>query len=142
MHPWGSSPCPPAGDTLSLLQPGDSAYLDAPAFAQFLRVHDFDVRCVTRTVLEGFLGVERAAGFQTDKGPISVIFFAGADRVRVRERKTPSGYRYTFRNQPHPGVGDVLDVNGPLYLVAHGDWFIFAPDAQVAAALRRSFAGT
>ena len=36
VHPWGTSRCPPPGDTLSLLQASDPAYADAPAFAMFL----------------------------------------------------------------------------------------------------------
>ena len=81
VHPWGTSPCPPPGDTMSLLQPGDLAYTDAPAVALFLQGHHFSVRCVTRTKFEGFLGVRRAAAFQTDRGPIAVLFFEGAERV-------------------------------------------------------------
>jgi hypothetical protein len=141
VHPWGTNPCPPAGDTASLLQPQGPAYADAATFAVFLRAHDFVVHCVTRTTFEGTLGVRSAAGFQTDKGPIAVLFFAGAERVRVQGHKTSRGYRYEFRNPPHPGVGDVLDVNGPLDLVIHGTWFIIAPSAQVAAALVRDVVG-
>jgi hypothetical protein len=85
--------------------------------------------------------VQKAAGFQTDQGPIAVLFFAGADRVRVQQHKTPQGYRYLFRDPPHPGVGDVLNVNGPLHLVIHAEWSILAPNAQVAAFLTRDVAG-
>jgi hypothetical protein len=140
VHPWGTGPCPPPGDTMSLLQPGDSAYTDAPAVALFLQRHHFAVHCVTRTKLEGFLGVRRAAAFQTDRGPIVVLFFEGAERVRVQQNKTSKGYRYRFQNPPHPGVGDVQIVDGPLFIVAHARWFIIAPDAQVAATLSRAMA--
>jgi len=141
VHPWGTNSCPPAADTLSLLQPRDLAYTDAARFAAFLRAHHFVVHCVTRTTLEGTLGVRAAAAFQTDKGPIAVLFFAGAERVRVEEHKTSTGYRYRFRDPPHPGVGEVLDVNGRLHLVIHRAWFIVAPTAEVAAALTRDTAG-
>jgi hypothetical protein len=62
-------------------------------------------RAVTRTTFEGTLGVGRAAGFQTDRGPIAVLFFAGAGRVRVQRYKTSHGYRYRFLDPPHPGIG-------------------------------------
>jgi hypothetical protein len=142
VHPWGTGPCPPAGDTLSLLQPRASAYGGAPAFVELLRHHRCVVRCVTRTVFGGILGVGRAAALETDRGPISVLFFPRADHVRVQQLKTPSGTCYTFRNQPHPGIGDVLNINGPLHVVARGCWFILAPDAEVAAVLARRLAGT
>jgi hypothetical protein len=140
VHPWGSSPCPPATDTLSLLQPGDSAYTDAPAVSLFLKAHHFTVRCVTRTKFEGFFGVRRAAAFQTDQGPITVLFFEGADRARVQQEKTAKGYRYWLQNPPHPGIGAAENVNGPLYFMARGRWFIIAPDGKVAATLARAVA--
>ena len=140
VHPWGTSPCPPATDTLSLLQPGDSAYTDAPAVSLFLQAHHFTVRCVTRTKFEGFFGVRRAAAFQTDQGPITVLFFEGADRARVQQEKTSKGYRYWLQNPPHPGIGAAENVNGPLYFTARGRWFIIAPDGKVAAALARAIA--
>ena len=136
LHPWGTSPCPPPGDTLSLLQPRDSAFADADTFATFLRSHGMVLNCITRTTIEGELGVRRAAGFQTDRGPIMVLFFAGAGRVRVEERRTSRGYHYRFRNAPHPGVRDSIDTDGPMHFVTHGSWFILAPDAAVAATLR------
>ncbi len=140
VHPWGTSPCPPPGDTMTRLQPGDPAYTDAPAVALFLQAHHFAVHCVTRTKFEGFFGVRRAAAFQTDQGPIAVLFFEGAERVRVEQRKTSKGYRYWFQNPPYPGIGTVENVNGPLYFVARARWFIIAPDAPVAAMIARAVA--
>jgi hypothetical protein len=60
----------------------------------------------------------------------------------LQQLKTPSGTCHTFRNQPHPGIGNVLNINGPLHVVARGCRLILAPDAEVAAALARSLAGT
>jgi hypothetical protein len=140
IHPWGTNRCPPPGDTLSLLQPQDPAYSAADTFANFLRAHGFAVSCVTRTTTEGLLGVRKAAAFQTDEGPIAVLFFSGAAQVIVEGQKTSRGYHYQFRNGPHRGVGDVLDVDGPLFVAAHGGWFTIAPTAGVAAALQQDMA--
>ena len=135
IHPWGTSRCPPPGNTSSLLQASDAAYAKAPSFAMLLQARHFIVHCVTRTTLQGTLGVQSAAGFQTNKGPISVLFFDGAEQLRVFERKTPKGYRYRFQHAPHPGIGDVLDVDGPMYFVIRGCWLVVASDADVAATL-------
>jgi hypothetical protein len=69
-----------------------------------------------------------------------VLFFEGADRARVQQEKTSKGYRYWLQNPPHPGIGAAENVNGPLYFVARGRWFIIAVDGKVAATLARAVA--
>ena len=61
------APAPPrlcAGiDSTSVLQRWDPGYAEARKFADFLTAHGLPPRCVTRSVLQGFLGEAKAAGF-------------------------------------------------------------------------------
>ena len=131
------APCPPPRDTLSLLQPSDSAFGDAPAFADFLRHHGFVVRCITRSTAAGLLGIGRVAGFQTDQGTITVLFVPEQDRVDVTEARTTQGYRYTFvKSGLHPGH-EVLSTTGPVYYLARGPWLMEIWDARLALRMRQ-----
>ena len=134
-------PCPPPGDTLSLLQPSDSAYGDAPAVSRFLQQRGFVVRCVTRSIDYGLLGIGRLAGFQTDRGTITVFFLPDAERVQVAEAPIRGGYRYTFVKPGRPPARAIQNVNGRLYYLARGDWFIEMWDSALATQLRHGMAG-
>lgn len=130
------APCPPPGDTVSLLQPSDSAFGDAPAVSAFLRQHGFVVRCVTRSTAAGLLGIGRVAGFQTDQGTITVFFVPEADRVAVTEARTAKGYRYAFvRSGLHPARA-IVNTTGPVYYVAWGSWFMEIWDVGLAVRMR------
>ena len=131
------APCPQQRDTLSLLQPSDSAFGDAPAFADFLRHLGFVVRCITRSTAAGLLGIGRVAGFQTDLGTITVLFVPEPDRVDVTEARTTQGYRYTFvKSGLHPAHA-VLNTAGPVYYLARGAWLMEIWDASLALRMRQ-----
>ena len=133
-------PCPPPSDTLSLLQPSDSAFQDAPAVADFLRHHGLVVRCITRSTAAGLLGIGRVAGFQTDQGTITVLFIPEQDRVDFTEARTATGYRYTFvKSGLHPAHA-VLSTTGRVYYLARGPWFMEIWDAGLAMRMRHLLA--
>ena len=139
------APCPPPGDTLSLLQPQDPGYGEALEFGHFLQSHHIGLRCITRTTLGSyFLGEPKSAGFQTDLGPISVSFLPppdGAERVTTVLTVSRGHYRYTFRTkQPRLTNHQVIDSDAPLHLLVRGPWFIFV-DSRAEEALRLALAG-
>lgn len=132
----------PGIDSTSVLQRWDPGYAEARKFADFLTAHGLPPRCVTRSVLQGFLGDAKAAGFQTDSGPVAVVFFpepAGAESVHVVERPRGAGYRYTFTTR-QPGLlpRTTWDLDAPARLLARGSWFIVAWEDRMETWLRRS----
>jgi hypothetical protein len=139
------APCPPAGDTLSLLEPQDPGYSEAQEFARFLKSHHIELHCITRTTLGSyFLGEPKSAGFQTDLGPISVAFLPppdGAERITTVLKVSHGRYRYTFRTK-QPGLTDhqVIETDSPLHFLVKGRWFVFV-DSRAEEALRLAFAG-
>lgn len=138
------APVPPrlcAGvDSTGALQRWDPGYAEARRFADFLTAHGLPPRCVTRSVLQGLLGEMKAAGFQTDSGPVAVVFFpepAGAESVHVVERRRGAGYRYTFTTR-QPGLlpRTTWDIDTPARLVARGTWFIAVWEDRTEAWLK------
>lgn len=122
------APCRPVRDTSSLLQPQDPGYSEAQEFGQFLQKHHINVRCITRTIDSNFLGEPKAAGFQTDVGLISVVFFPapdGAERVTTALSVSHGRYRYTFRTKQAGLMGQqVMLLDAPLHFFIQGRWFI------------------
>ena len=132
-------------DSTSVLQRWDPGYTEARRFADFLTAHGLPPRCVTRSVLQGFLGNAKAAGFQTDSGPVAVVFFpepAGAESVHVTERGRGGHYRYTFTTR-QPGLlpRTTWDLDAPARLFASGPWFIVVWEDRLEAWLRSTLGG-
>ena len=121
-------PCP-VRDSSSLLQPQDPGYSEALEFGQFLQKHHINVRCITRTTFNYLLGESKAAGFQTDMGTVSVIFFPapdGAERISTELSVSHGRYRYTFRTkQAGLMAHQVMGLDAPLHFLIQGRWFIF-----------------
>jgi hypothetical protein len=140
------APCPAVGDTMSLLQPSDPGYADALEFGKFLENHHIGLRCITRTTIgSNFLGESKSAGFQTELGPISVVFFPmpdGAERVTTELTVSRGHYHYTFRTR-QPGLAnhEVMDTDAPFHFLIQGRWFIFVIDARAEEPLRLALAG-
>lgn len=140
------APCPPAGDTMSLLQPQSPGYSEAQEFGRFLESHHISLRCITGTTIGSyFLGETKSAAFQTDLGPVSVVFFPppyGAERVTITLKVTQGHYRYTFRTR-QPGLRghQVMESDAPFHLLIKGPWFIFTSDPRVEERLRLALAG-
>jgi len=130
------TPCPASNDTLSLLQPQDSAYSTAPKIAAYLQQHGFSVHCITRSTSLGTAGLWNVAGFQTDRGTITVLVLPRGEDVLVSEQRTGSGYRYTFTRSGAPPRHYVVNVNGKVYYLKHGQWIFEVWDPKLAAALR------
>lgn len=128
---------------VSLMQPSDIAYADAMEFVRFLNEHGFKVLSVHRSKLEGFFrGVNRAAFIRTDKGIIEVIFFSeprGAEKIEVTGQNRAGRYIYTFRGQPDPKPGDIIDASRPVYFIKQGGWLIVIDDQKIDNALKEAF---
>ena len=129
-------------DSLSVLQRWDPGYAEARKFAEFLTANGLPPRCVTRSVLQGFLGDAKAAGFQTDSGPVAVVFFpepAGAESVHVVERSRGGRYRYTFTtHQPGLLSRTTWDLDAPARILVRGPWFIVTWEERLESWLRQS----
>lgn len=138
--PPQQAPCPPPGDTMSLLQPQDPGYSEALEFGQFLQKHHINLRCITRTTFNYLLGESKAAGFQTDVGTISVVFFPapnGAERVTIGLTVSHGLYRYTFRTKQAGLTGrQLIKVDAPLHFMIRGGWFILLVDSRAEQPLR------
>ena len=95
--------CPSAGDTLSLLQPSDSAFADARALAAQFDRAGLSVRCITRSVWTSLAGVGKVAGLQTARGTITVFFVPSEEHFELKQRPTRRGYQLTYiKDGPHP----------------------------------------
>ena len=134
-------PCEGA-DSLSVLRRWDPGYAEAGEFAEFLSAHGLPPRCVTRSVLQGFLGDAKAAGFQTDSGPLAVVFFpepAGAESVHVVERIRGGRYHYTFTTRQRGLLSRTTwDLDAPARILVRGTWFIVAWEERLESWLRQS----
>jgi len=140
------APCPANGDTLSLLQPQDPGYREAEEFGRFLQNHQIVLRCITHTTIGSyFLGEAKSAAFQTDVGPISVVFFPapdGAEHVTSELKVTHGKYRYTFRTRQSSLLHhQVMESDGPFHFMIHGAWFMFTFDSRTEQALRFALLG-
>jgi hypothetical protein len=135
------APCPGPGDTLSLQQPQDPGYREAMEFAEVLQRNHIGLRCITRTKIGSyFFGEPRAAGFQTDLGTVTVVFFPapnGAERIRTSLTVKGGHYHYTF-STGRWGFGrrQVIDLNAPLLFLIRGRWFVMVTDARAEEPLR------
>ena len=129
----------------SILKPADVAYAEAMEFAQFLNSKGVTVQSVHGSKFNGFFrGLKKAAFFRTDKGVVEVIFFpepAGAEKVRVTERRREGRYLYSFEGQPHPNPpGDTIDAGRPTYFLMHRNWFMVLSNKELYDALQRTLA--
>ena len=138
--PAQQAPCPTVGDTMSLLQSQDPGYAEALEFGRFLQKHHINLRCITRTTFNYLLGEQKAAGFQTDVGTISVVFFPapdGAERITIGLTVSHGLYRYTFRTKQAGLAGhQVMVVDSPLHFMIQGGWFILLVDSRAEQPLR------
>lgn len=131
------APCP---HTEGLLEPQDPGYSQALEFGRFLQEHHITLRCITRTTFNLLLGESNAAGFQTDVGTISVVFFPapdGAERVTTELKVSHGNYRYTFSTK-QPGLAgrQVIQGDAPLHFMIRGEWFILLLDPRAEQPLR------
>lgn len=130
----------------SLLKPSDIAYTDAVEFARFLSDKGINVKSMHRSKMESFFkGLNKAAFFRTDKGIAEVIFFpdpAGAEKVRVTERREAGHLIYSFNGQPNPRPGDKINAGRPVYFIMHGKFFIVTNDKELYDALASGIAGS
>jgi hypothetical protein len=133
--------CPPPGDTLSLLQPGDSAFSDAKAVTSFLNRRGFTVRCVTRSVMFGTAGVGNVAGFQTDRGTVTVFFVPVSESFHASSIRTDHGYRITYSKAGQHPAHVVVRSDGPEYFFQHSGWIFNVFTPQLAEALRKALQG-
>jgi hypothetical protein len=134
----GEAPSPPVGDTESLLQPHDPGYADAQEFRTFLESHRIGVRRVMRSKDSNFLGQQAAAAFQTEFGPVSVVFFPkpdGAEHVTTELTMSRGMYRYTFRWR-EKGLVERRASDAPFHFLIHGRWFMFVFDPRTEEPLR------
>lgn len=129
--------CPPPGDTLSLLQPGDSAYRYAPAVVAFLHQHGIETRCLTRSTSTGIAGLYNVAGLQTDQGTVTVLFMQPNRHLHVTETPTTHGYRYTFASMGSRDRPYVMNTDGRSYFMVHDSWLIEVFDPRLAAIIQR-----
>ena len=88
--------CPPPGDTLSLLQPSDSAFADAQAVAARFDHAGLGVRCITRSVWTSLAGVGKVAGLQTVRGTVTVFFVPIQEHFELQQRPTAQGYEMIY----------------------------------------------
>lgn len=137
------APCPDAHDTLSLLQPTDSAFADAKSVVSFLNRAGFTVRCVTRSIDNGLANVGKIAGFQTTRGTITVFLVPANERFQLSQVWTAHGYRLTYtKTGPHPSRTVLeTDMRRPFEWLDHHGWYFEVTDSAVAADLRRVAAG-
>jgi len=130
----------------SALQPQDPGYREAEAFRRFLQSHQIILRCVAHpTIGSDFLGEVKSASFQTDAGPITVVFFPtpdGAEHVTSELKVTHGKYRYTFRTR-QSGLLDhqVMEFDAPFHFMISGAWFMITFDARTEQALRFALLG-
>lgn len=114
----------------------------AKEFVRFLSEHGFVVRAVGRSHLESFfLEVDKAAFIETDKGVIEAVFFpetSSAERIQVNLVRKDGRYIYSFRGQPRPTPGDVMNSNRPLYFLAHRNLLLVTDKKEVHSALKRA----
>jgi hypothetical protein len=131
------APCPATGDTLSLLQPHDSAFQQAPMVKNDLERGGLVVRCVTRSVLQGLAGVGNVAGFQTSRGTITVLFVPASEHFRLMQHRTTHGYQLIYEKEgPHPARSIITtDGRSPIPTLATDGRFYEFPDSAVAAAI-------
>jgi hypothetical protein len=129
-----------------LLQPQEAGYAEAQEFGKFLQNHHVVLHCITHTKIgSNFLGEAKSAAFNTDTGPISVVFFPapdGAERVTSELRVMHGEYRYTFRTRQHGLLShEVMRSDGPFHFLIQGAWFMFVFDAGTEQSLRLALLG-
>jgi hypothetical protein len=136
------APCPHERDTLSLLQPTDSAFTDAKSVVAFLNRAGFAVRCVTRSIDNGLANVGKVAGFQTTRGTITVFFVPPSERFQLSQVRTANGYRLTYTKAGSHPSRTVLetDMRRPFEWIDYHGWYFEVTDSSVAADLRRAAA--
>jgi hypothetical protein len=131
-----TAPCPARGDTVSLLQPTDSAFGEARRVSAFLTNAGLDVLCVTRSEWTGLVGVGNVAAFQTARGTITVFLIPPAERFLLVEKRTPRGYRITYSKAGVHPARTVMDTNNAQYVIQRRGWYFHVIDASLAEVLR------
>jgi len=115
-------------DDIALLKPDHRAYDDAVKFGKALNDSGVRVNKILRSKLDGFFrGVDRAAYYQTEKGPVEAIFFPdnGAEKIQVTESTVGARYIYSFTGQPRPNPpGDIFNSSKPMYFLAHDNTLV------------------
>jgi hypothetical protein len=135
------APCPPPGDTVSLLQRSDSAFAEARDVAEFLNRSGLTVRCVTRSDWSGLAGIGNVAAFQTARGTITVFFVPEREGFRLTETRTPRGYRITYAKRGAHPARTVIDADNAQYVIQRERWYFHVLDASLAGDLRQAVAG-
>jgi hypothetical protein len=135
--------CSVPRDSMWQLRPTNPAYADAVELKGILEDHHIEVTCVAGTTIAGhFLGDAKSASIATDAGRFDVAFFPapdGAEKVSYEGSGSGRHYHYIFRTaQPGFQRQQIIDIDGPLRIVARRKWFIFAWNAATEAAIRRA----
>ncbi|SRR6266851_2418887 len=113
------------------------AYLDAAELARILSDHNFVVRCICLSLLDGFVpGTKGAALYLTDHGDFDVVFLPKPqtfDAFEIIERHKYGGYEYSFRGSP-PKKGRMLGPRRTHFFKRSNQLFI-TWDEQTATSL-------
>jgi hypothetical protein len=136
------APCPPPGDTVSLLQRSDSAIGEAKEVADFLNRSGLTVRCVTRSEWSGLAGIGNVAAFQTARGTITVFFVPATEGFLLTETRTSRGYRITYSKRGAHPARTVVDADNAQYVVQREGWYFHVLDAALADDLRQAVGGS
>ena len=136
------APCPAKGDTVSLLQPADSAFEEAKAITTFLNHAGFSVRCVTRSDWAGLAGIGNIATFQTTRGTITVFIVPASERFQMMVMRAPRGYRITYSKRGAHPTRTVIDANNPQYVVERGTWYFHMLETTLADDVRGAVEGS
>jgi hypothetical protein len=137
-----AAPCPARGDTVSLLQPADSAFGEAKLVADFLNRSGLAVRCITRSEWSGLAGIGNVAGFQTGRGTITVFFVRPSEGFLLTEKRTPRGFRITYSKRGAHPMRTVVDADNAQYVIQREGWYFHVLDASLADDLRQAVAGS
>ena len=131
-----------AQDLLAVLKTDDPAYTDAMELAQTLRNHNFTVKCVLQSKMNGFFeGQKGAALYRTNRGDFQALFLPKTQKFAVQpiETRENGWYIYSFAGSPH-ATGGPLDCARPTYFSQHANQLFETGDEPLAAALEKALA--
>jgi hypothetical protein len=138
-------PCPPPQ---ALLPRSDPAYSDAVGLAKTLDAHGLVVHCIFPSKLGSIFRVEEGgvvhsttkgeAVYRTDDGDIDVVFLAVPqtfDDFRVTERRSGSGYLYSFAGTPRVWPSNKFATARRTYFIKGGNQLFIVADIKLRARL-------
>jgi hypothetical protein len=94
----------PTESSGALMPASYRAYPEAAELARILSDHNFVVKCICLSKLDGFVpGTKGAALYLTDQGDFDVVFLPKPqtfEAFEIIERHRYGGYEYSFRGSP------------------------------------------